>query len=174
MPTNNTKLSPELTQLTESPDWEAIGCRIKGYRLMKGYSIDELADKLDIGRNTLEKLESGGSYTTQNHLWNFIENEGVSILWLYTGNGEYNCEDPPGLLPSTIVRKRGAGIKPKQIRLDAEQGCYEGDSMEFVLAIDEYKRCNRIPFPSWTEVYELFLELGYRKVTRATINPSNQ
>ncbi len=173
LPTKQTKISPELAKLTEDPDWEGIGCRIEGYRLVKGYSIEELSEKLHISKDTLENLESGGFYRTQNHLWNFIETEKVSIAWLYNGDGEYNSEDPSELLPSTIVRERGAGIRPRQVRLDAEEGRYEGDPMEFVLAVDEYKRCNRIAFPSWTEVYELFLRLGYRKVTNATINPSN-
>jgi len=36
--------------------------------------------------------------------------------------------------------------------------------LEFVLAIDEYKRTNNRPFPTWSEVYEIIRYLGYRKV----------
>lgn len=36
--------------------------------------------------------------------------------------------------------------------------------LEFVLAIDEYKRVNSRPFPSWSEVFEVIRYLGYRKV----------
>lgn len=36
--------------------------------------------------------------------------------------------------------------------------------LEFVLAIDEYKRVNGRPFPTWSEVFELIRHLGYRKV----------
>jgi len=32
------------------------------------------------------------------------------------------------------------------------------------MAIDEYKRANARPFPTWTEVLELIKALGYRKV----------
>lgn len=32
------------------------------------------------------------------------------------------------------------------------------------MAIDEYKRLNNKPFPSWSEVFEVILFLGYRKV----------
>jgi hypothetical protein len=38
------------------------------------------------------------------------------------------------------------------------------DLLEFVLAIDEYKRTNKRPFPSWSEVFEVIRYLGYRKV----------
>ena len=36
--------------------------------------------------------------------------------------------------------------------------------LEFVLAIDDYKRVNKRPFPSWSEVFEVIRYLGYRKV----------
>ncbi len=35
--------------------------------------------------------------------------------------------------------------------------------LEFVLAIDDYKRVNNRPFPSWSEVFEVIRYLGYRK-----------
>lgn len=39
-----------------------------------------------------------------------------------------------------------------------------GELLEFVMAIDEYKRANSRPFPSWSEVFEVIRYLGYRKV----------
>ncbi len=38
------------------------------------------------------------------------------------------------------------------------------EQLEFLKAIDEYKRVNGRPFPTWTEVLDLVLFLGYRKV----------
>lgn len=38
------------------------------------------------------------------------------------------------------------------------------DQFEFLMAIDEYKRQNTRPFPTWTEVLEVIKALGYRKV----------
>jgi hypothetical protein len=32
------------------------------------------------------------------------------------------------------------------------------------MAIDEYKKTNARPFPTWTEVLEVIKALGYRKV----------
>ena len=34
----------------------------------------------------------------------------------------------------------------------------------FVNAINEYKRLNNCPFPTWTEVLDVVKYLGYRKV----------
>ncbi len=32
------------------------------------------------------------------------------------------------------------------------------------MAVDEYKRINDRPFPSWSEVFEIIQYLGYRRV----------
>jgi hypothetical protein len=50
------------------------------------------------------------------------------------------------------------------MRRAAEEGEISGELLEFVMAIDEYKRVNERPFPSWTEVFEIIHYLGYRKV----------
>jgi hypothetical protein len=38
------------------------------------------------------------------------------------------------------------------------------EQLAFIRAIDEYKRVNDRPFPTWTEVLDVLLYLGYRKV----------
>ena len=38
------------------------------------------------------------------------------------------------------------------------------EQFQFLMAIDEYKRLNTRPFPTWTEVLEVIKALGYRKV----------
>ncbi len=38
------------------------------------------------------------------------------------------------------------------------------EQFEFMMAIDEYKRANARPFPTWTEVLEVIKALGYRRV----------
>lgn len=35
--------------------------------------------------------------------------------------------------------------------------------LEFVRAIDDFKRKNNKPFPTWSEVLDIVKELGYRK-----------
>ena len=37
------------------------------------------------------------------------------------------------------------------------------DALEFVRAIDEFKRRNNKPFPTWTDVLKIVKDLGYRK-----------
>ena len=35
--------------------------------------------------------------------------------------------------------------------------------LEFITAIDDYKRQNRRPFPTWSEVLEILKTLGYQR-----------
>jgi len=41
---------------------------------------------------------------------------------------------------------------------------YSDDEIAFMRAMDQYKRDNRRPFPTWSEVLEVLHSLGYRKV----------
>jgi len=66
---------------------------------------------------------------------------------------------------SGMDRRRGPGRRRGEIRRAAEEGEITGELLEFVMAIDEYKRINDRPFPSWSEVFEIIHYLGYRKVS---------
>lgn len=65
---------------------------------------------------------------------------------------------------SGLERRRGPGRRRSTSRRSAEEGELDEEQFEFVMAIDEYKRSNKRPFPSWTEVLEVIKYLGYRKV----------
>ncbi len=40
----------------------------------------------------------------------------------------------------------------------------DAETLEFLQAIDAYKRSTGKPFPSWTEILQIVKSLGYRKV----------
>ena len=48
---------------------------------------------------------------------------------------------------------------------------YSDDETDFMKAMDRYKRDNRRPFPTWSEVLEVLRALGYRKVAEPTDLP---
>jgi hypothetical protein len=50
--------------------------------------------------------------------------------------------------------KKAGSTKPDEMQPDV---------MEFITAIDDYKRQNNRPFPSWSEVLEVLKSLGYDK-----------
>jgi hypothetical protein len=50
---------------------------------------------------------------------------------------------------------------------------YDEEEITFMKAMDAYKRANRRPFPTWSEVLEVLHALGYRKVAEPTALPGN-
>jgi hypothetical protein len=65
---------------------------------------------------------------------------------------------------SGLDRRRGPGRRRSEDRRAAEEGEMTDEQWEFILAINEYKRVNRRPFPTWTEVLDVVKALGYRKL----------
>src|SRR5437762_1868187 len=65
-----------------------------------------------------------------------------------------------------LERRRGPGRRRPDSRRSAEEGELTDEQFAFVMAMDEYKRANKRPFPSWTEVLEVIKYLGYRKVSK--------
>jgi hypothetical protein len=63
-----------------------------------------------------------------------------------------------------LDRRRGPGRRLTDERKSAEEGQMSEEQFTFLMAIDEYKRKNSRPFPTWTEVLEVIKALGYRKV----------
>lgn len=63
-----------------------------------------------------------------------------------------------------LDRRRGPGRRLADERKSAEEGQMSDEQFEFLMAIDEYKRKNSRPFPTWTEVLDVIKALGYRKV----------
>ena len=63
-----------------------------------------------------------------------------------------------------LNRRRGPGRRRSDERKAAEEGEMSDEQFTFLMAIDEYKRKNTRPFPTWTEVLEVIKALGYRKV----------
>ncbi len=63
-----------------------------------------------------------------------------------------------------LERRRGPGRRRSDSRRAAEEGEMTDEQFDFIMAIDKYKRVNKKPFPSWTEVLDVMHALGYRKV----------
>ena len=75
-------------------------------------------------------------------------------------------------IPVATDRRRAANAAEKRRtserrRLIDPTTCerdYNDEETEFMKAMDRYKRENRRPFPTWSEVLEVLISLGYRKV----------
>ena len=71
-------------------------------------------------------------------------------------DGEFQATDKPVSERRKVERRKL--IDPTTCERD-----YSGDEVEFMRAMDEYKRKNGRMFPTWSEVLEVVRSLGYVK-----------
>jgi hypothetical protein len=67
--------------------------------------------------------------------------------------------------------RRYQGERRRQVDPTTCERDYNDDEIIFMKAMDQYKRANRRPFPTWSEVLEVLHSLGYRKTEKATEMP---
>jgi hypothetical protein len=82
-------------------------------------------------------------------------------------------------IPVAVERRRGTDrrqrqdepARRRQVDPTTCEKDYSDDEIVFMRAMDQYKRANRRPFPTWSEVLEVLVALGYRRVEPATALP---
>jgi hypothetical protein len=80
-------------------------------------------------------------------------------------------------IPVALERRSGKerrdqqGERRRQIDPTTCEREYSIEEIEFMKAMDQYKRENRRPFPTWSEVLEVLSALGYRKVANPSLMP---
>ena len=62
-------------------------------------------------------------------------------------------------------RDRRDGEKSERRKVERRINEYplKAEVLEFINAINDFKSVNQKPFPTWSEIYEIFVGLGYRK-----------
>ncbi len=79
-------------------------------------------------------------------------------------------------IPVAVERRSGKdrrqlGERRRQIDPTTCERDYNDEEIAFMKAMDQYKRDNRRPFPTWSEVLEVLRALGYRKVAEPSAMP---
>ena len=79
-------------------------------------------------------------------------------------------------IPVAVERRSGSerrerGERRRQVDPTTCERDYNDDEIVFMKAMDQYKRSNRRPFPTWSEVLEVLRSLGYRKTEDAVALP---
>ena len=71
-------------------------------------------------------------------------------------------------VPVAVDRRQGGkrpqGERRRQVDPTTCERDYTEEEIAFMKAMDQYKRDNRRPFPTWSEVLEVLRALGYRRV----------
>ena len=75
---------------------------------------------------------------------------------------------PPDGVERRIVEPRRKALRRREIDPTTCERDYSLDEVEFMNAMDTYKRRSGRPFPTWSEVLEVVRSLGYRKIEAAT------
>jgi len=81
-------------------------------------------------------------------------------------------------IPVAVDRRKGddrrKGERRRQVDPTTCERDYNDEEINFMKAMDLYKRANRRPFPTWSEVLEVLYALGYRKVAEQSAMPGNK
>ena len=75
---------------------------------------------------------------------------------------------------ANAAAKRAASERRRLIDPTTCERDYNDEETEFMKAMDRYKRENRRPFPTWSEVLEVMRSLGYRRVAEPTAIPTGK
>jgi len=87
------------------------------------------------------------------------------------GNDRRQKNVPVAVERRSGQERRHQGERRRQVDPTTCEREYTDDEIIFMKAMDQYKRDNRRPFPTWSEVLEVLFSLGYRKVEEATAMP---
>jgi hypothetical protein len=79
-------------------------------------------------------------------------------------------------IPVAVERRSGKdrrmqGERRRQVDPTTCEKEYSDEEITFMKAMDQYKRANRRPFPTWSEVLEVLRALGYRRTEAPTAMP---
>src|SRR5262245_10525179 len=85
--------------------------------------------------------------------------------------GDRRKRDIPVALDRRKGDRREQGERRRQVDPTTCERDYNDEEISFMKAMDQYKRDNRRPFPTWSEVLEVLRALGYRKVAAETELP---
>ncbi|MGQ0613045.1 MAG: hypothetical protein ACT4PV_04815 [Planctomycetaceae bacterium] len=60
-------------------------------------------------------------------------------------------------------RHAGPAGERRKVERRINEYVLEADVLEFINAVNDYKTRQQRPFPTWSEIYRIFVGLGYRR-----------
>lgn len=87
---------------------------------------------------------------------------------IHTERREKNEETVGEECRNGIDRRVSKVERRRQIDPTTCERDYQPEEIEFMRAMDDYKRRSGRQFPTWSEVLEVLRDLGYRKVAQPT------
>jgi hypothetical protein len=85
--------------------------------------------------------------------------------------GDRRKKQIPVALERRSGKDRREGERRRQVDPTTCERDYTSEEIDFMRAMDLYKRVSRRQFPTWSEVLEVLRAIGYRKVAEPTPIP---
>jgi hypothetical protein len=81
-------------------------------------------------------------------------------------NGERRVEEnghDPERRSGVDRRKRGPDAERRKVERRINEYRLRPEVLEFINAVNDFKSVRQKPFPTWSEIYDIFVALGYRR-----------
>jgi hypothetical protein len=102
----------------------------------------------------------------------FFQEDGTSMLDNTSSNGGSPWIDAKASRKATIAATaRGMSGRRRLVDPTTCERDYQADELEFMNAMQEYKKSSGRMFPTWSEVLEVVRGLGYEKVAGNRVVP---
>jgi len=85
-----------------------------------------------------------------------------------SGDRRHSGTLPEGMVEQRVSSRRTKVERRRQIDPTTCERDYTDQEIEFMKAMDEYKRRSGRQFPTWSEVLEVVRNIGYRQVAERT------
>jgi len=63
-------------------------------------------------------------------------------------------------------RKRGPEAERRKVERRINEYRLKPEVLEFINAVNEFKSVRQKPFPTWSEIYDIFVGLGYKRAAK--------
>ena len=148
----------------EDVNWKEIGTRLVRYREFLGLDREEFSNRIGITESKLSSYELGKERKSLNVILEICQKIKLNLSWLVSGKGfPFQSSNNVNLIDPMKIGK-GAGIRLSKLRRDSEDGIMDEELTEFVMTMDDFKRKNGKSFLSLSDIYQVTLYLGYRKI----------
>ena len=134
-------------------NWKLFAKKLTKYRVSLGLDRRQMARKLNVSNRHLSFFEGGLERKKFGAFFELCKYCQIDPLSVMNSN-----------LPHPLKVRKGAGIRKTDIRKNAEDEVMNDDMIVFVMCVDDFKRKNKKNFTAISEIYQLVLYLGYRKV----------
>ena len=124
---------------------ELFGNLFRNLRMEKGYTLREYCRKFQKDPSYISKIERG-------KLAPPINKDDLAVLARSLDIEENSKQWKEFIFTAQICAKR------------IPEGEMTDEQFEFVMAVDTYKRNNKRPFPTLTEILEIIKAIGYKKI----------